>query len=123
MIGQKETRMERQVSPEQMTKTYQDADAFLRDRPSMEQQGWKVVKEVEQWKPPFNVTVTYQRTNAAAKLSQQARRPLRYPTGSVPESRQPFPSPVEKPPNSMPKPGQAQKPPRSTSPKPTTNIA
>lgn len=49
------------------TRTYNNANDFLRDRPKMEQQGWKVVEEVEEWKPPFNVFVTYQRNVAPFK--------------------------------------------------------
>ena len=49
--------------PQQTTRIYNHADDFLHDRPRMEQEGWTVAKQVEQWQPPFNVFVTYQRTS------------------------------------------------------------
>lgn len=59
------------VSPLQPVRTttriYNNVDDFLRDRPKMAQQGWKVVEEVEEWKPPFTVSVIYQRPVALSK--------------------------------------------------------
>jgi hypothetical protein len=81
------------------TVTYTSRKAFQEDQRRLKAQGWVVELALDQaWNSMGQLTsirVTYQRENAPPQSSLPKRPSLRYPTGSVPESRQPFPPPPQ----------------------------